>query len=77
MTLSIAKVGSFGGVTNGSENSVEIFSTPKSFPSIMYNKPNPNIRFAKNAPKRRIFVTCQSAKCPPDNLYSEKFGTVC
>ena len=32
---------------------------------------------AKNAPKRRSFVTCQSAKCPPDNLYSEKFGTVC
>ena len=77
VTFSIANVGSFGGVTNGSENSVVIFSTPKSFPSTMYNKPNPNMRFAKNAPKRRIFVTCHIANCIPDNLNSEKFGTVC
>ena len=33
VTLSIANDGSFGGVTNGSENSVDMFSTPRSFPS--------------------------------------------
>ena len=77
VTLSIANDGSFGGVTNGSENSVDMFSTPRSFPSTIYNKPNPNMRFAKKAPKRRIFVICQITNCTPDNLNSEKFGTVC
>jgi hypothetical protein len=72
VTLSIAYVGSFGGVTNGSENNVVMFSIPSSFPSTIYNKPNPNMRFAKNAPKRRIFVICQITKCTPDNLNSEE-----
>src|SRR5215831_9680582 len=61
-TFVIAYDGSAGVVVNGSENIRQTLLIAKSCPSIIYARPNPNMRFVKNAPKRITFVTCQIMK---------------
>src|SRR2546428_6661959 len=61
-TLSKEYDGSVGGVVKGSENICQMLEVPRSFPSIKYDRANPNMRFVKNAPKRNTFVICQMIK---------------
>ena len=76
ITLSEANDGSVGGVVNGRENSAGRCPTPRSVPSARDMTANPNMMFAKNAPKSSTLVACHTANCAPDSLYSEKLWTV-
>ena len=49
ITFSVAYEWSVGGVTKGSENIADMFSTPRSFPSITYIAAKPN----KQQPKHK------------------------
>jgi hypothetical protein len=75
-TLSNAYEGSVGGVTNGNENNVGRFSTPKLLPSITYIVAKPNITLAKNAPKSRTLVICQITKLGTLSLWSLNLVTL-
>src|SRR5581483_890519 len=71
-TFARAYDGSVGVKANGSENICQRLLMPRSFPSIIYDTANPNIRFVKNAPKSKTFVICHMIKFGTLSLYSEK-----